>query len=256
MRIITTLLILGCLFLFGSCHKVTVGYLYTDEAEYPVNKMEIYNIPAKIAELRALLAEFNKQAASLKTEYERLNAISTEKIAATKSYYQKVMEPVEDSLKMVSLSEEKKQQLQKRLEEITPVYEAMVADRDAAEQAAWEAQKAVDDMASKMGIDSPLLVEKQIAELEMRILYKAPWTTSVIQGVLGTEPLIYEIAGVKNENTENADKFSQYLTVKGGGRLQVDQEVDVPAGEYIVSVKVSTEERERVFTDVFTFIVK
>lgn len=256
MRKIICFLVLGCLLLFAGCHDVTVGYLFTDEAVYPVDKMEIYNIPDKIKELQTLLDRFNEEAAPLKAEYERLNAIFTVKNEEVNVYYRTTVEPLTDSLRSASVTEEKKEELEARLALVMPVYEGMKTDRDAAQQAVWDAEQAVNNKAHSLGIDSPVLVEKQIADLNNRILYKAPWTTSVIQGVLGTEPLMYEIAGVRNEKPENAEKFRHYLTALGGGRLQVDQKVDVPAGEYVISVRVSNEERSKVFTDIFTFIVK
>lgn len=256
MRKVTYFLMLGCLFLLAGCHDITVGYLFTDEAAYPVDKMEIYNIPNKIAELQALLDRFNEEAASLKVEYDRVNAILTEKTNELDAYNKTVITPIEDSLKMVSLSGDKKSELERRLAEVILIAEAMGIEKAAAEQAVWDAQKKIDDKADSLGIASPVLVEKQITELNNRKFYGAPWTTSVIQGVLGTEPLMYDVAGVKNEKAENAEKFRKYLTAIGGGRLNVDQDVDVPAGEYIVSVRVSNEGREKVLSDAFTFIVK
>lgn len=256
MRKVTYLLMWGFLFLFTGCHDITVGYLFSDEAVYPVNKMEIYNIPGKITELQGMLDRFNEEAAPLKAEYDRLNAILTEKTTELETYNKTIISPIEDSLKLASISESKKQELELRLEQVRPVYEAMRVERDAAEQAAWNAQQAVNNKATSIGLASPVLVEKQITELNNRKFYGAPWTTSVIQGVLGTEPLMYDVAGVKNEKAENAEKFRKYLTAIGGGRLNVDQDVDVPAGEYIVSVRVSNEGRSKVLEDAFTFIVK
>lgn len=256
MRKVTYFLMWGFLFLFVGCHDITVGYLFSDEAVYPVNKMEIYNIPGKITELQDMLDRFNEEAAPLKAEYDRLNTILTDKTTELETYNKTIITPIEDSLKMASVSEAKKQELELRLEQVRPVYETMKAERDVAEQAAWNAQQAVNEKATSIGIASPVLVEKQIDDLENRILYKAPWTTSVIQGVLGTEPLMYEVADVKNETPGNADQFRKYLKALGGGRLQVDQEVDVPAGEYIVSVRVSNEGRSKVLEEAFTFIVK
>lgn len=256
MRKVTYILILGYLLLFAACHDITVGYLFTDEAAYPVNKMEIYNITNKIAELQGLLDQFNEEAASLKADYDRLNAILTEKTNELETYSKTVITPIEDSLKMVSISEDKKKELENHLAEVELVAEAIKAEKDVAEQAVWDAQKKIDDKADSMGIDSPVLVAKQIAELENRVFYKAPWTTSVIQGVLGTEPLMYDVVDIKNENAENAEKFRKYITAIGGGRLNVNQNVDVPAGEYIISIRVSNEGREKVLADAFTFIVK
>lgn len=256
MKKVTYLLILGYLFLFAGCHDITVGYLFTDEAAYPVNKMEIYNIPNKIAELSSVLKQFNEEAAPLKAEYDRLNTILTEKTNELQNYQTTVITPIEDSLKMVSISEDKKMELEKRLAEVSLIAEAMNTEKAVVTQAVWDAQKKIDDKADSMGIASPVLVEKQIAELENRVFYKAPWTTSVIQGVLGTEPLMYDVVGVKNEKAENAEKFRKYITAIGGGRLNVNQNVDVPAGEYIISVRVSNEGREKVLADAFTFIVK
>ena len=87
------------------------------------------------------------------------------------------------------------------------------------------------------------------------IEYSIPWVTSPIDRVLGTEPLSYYIENVKNESAANAELFRKSLTIMGGGRMYVEQNLEAPAGRYVVSIRIENKGQRAVLEDVFTFIV-
>lgn len=245
--------------LLGSCSPETIGYLYTEQAAYPVDRLEIYNIPLRITELKGELEEFEEKAGPLQKEYERLNAEFLEKDKELKDFVGKVVLAVEDSVNNIlkpGVDDLKIAELKEKLEkELYPREQQMAEARDQAQTEAQKVKLALDKLVDELQITSPLQVQKEIDELEGRIKFKSPWVTSPMQGIQGTEPLIYEIAGIRNESPQNAQEFGKYLTAKGGGKLCVSQEVNVPDGEYKVSVKVSNEGHTETFTDAFTFVV-
>ena len=245
--------------LVGGCNPETIGYLYTEEAVYPVNRLEIYDIPARIAELKGVLAEFEEKAGPLQKEYDRLNTEFLKKDQEVKDFVGKVVMAVEDTVNNIlkpGQDDAKIAELKDKLEkELYPRQEQLEKERDQAQTEVQRVKAELDKLADELQITSPLLVQKEIDELEGRIKFKSPWVTSPMQGIQGTEPLIYEIAGVWNENPQNALEFAKYLTAEGGGKLCVGQEVNVPDGEYRVSVKVSNEGHSEIFTDAFTFVV-
>lgn len=252
-------LVLFATLLLGGCNPTTIGYLYTEQAVYPVNRLEIYNIPGRIARLEGDLKEFEEKGGPLQKEYDRLNAEYLKKDQEVKDYVGKVVLALEDSVHNIlkpGVDDAKIAELKEKLEnEVYPHRNQLGAERDKAQMEAQKAKLALDKLIDELQITSPVLIQKEIDELQGRIKFKSPWVTSKIEGIQGTEPLIYEIAGVSNENPENAVEFGKYLTAQGGGRLCLNQDVDVPDGEYKVSVKVSNEGHSEIFTDVFTFVV-
>lgn len=174
-------------------------------------------------------------------------------------FYKSQILPLEDTVTNIlkpGLDDKKIAELKDKLEnELYPRQRQMIADLDEIQAALSKSRLELEKLADELKVPSPLQVKKEIEELNFRIKYNSPWTTSEMQGIMGTEPLIYEIVGVENADSGNAVKFSTYLEIRGGGRLYVSQDVDVPAGKYTVSVKVSNEGRSKVFPGVFTFIV-
>lgn len=93
-------------------------------------------------------------------------------------------------------------------------------------------------------------------ELDAYRMYNvSPWVSPKIQGVVGTDPITYQVAAVKSENG-NAEMFKALLSVRGGGRMEFPLVSDIPAGDYIVSLKVTNEGHSVILEDIFTFRVK
>ncbi len=88
-----------------------------------------------------------------------------------------------------------------------------------------------------------------------RIFNVAPWVSPKLQGVVGTHPMTYEIESVSSIDG-NAEMFKALLTVRGGGRMEFPLVSDIPAGEYVVSLRISNEGQSHVLKNIFTFNVK
>lgn len=90
----------------------------------------------------------------------------------------------------------------------------------------------------------------------VRIENHSPWVTGKIQGVLGTNPLLYEFVCVKASDGGDEKAFAQVIKVRGAGMMEIPIEAKLPAGKYLVTLKVSNEGYSALLPDVFTFIVK
>ncbi len=82
-----------------------------------------------------------------------------------------------------------------------------------------------------------------------------PWTSTPIEGLEGTMPILAFIKGATTD-TGNVDKLRQYLTVRGNGVLSIPLEHDIPKGRYQISLTFSNEGYSKSIDDVFTVIVK
>lgn len=89
----------------------------------------------------------------------------------------------------------------------------------------------------------------------VRIQYESPWVTSIIQGVLGTSPIRYEIADVKASDGGDADMFKSELVMGGVGRMEVPLYPESPAGKYVISVKIYNESYSHILEDAYTFTI-
>lgn len=243
-----------------ACQDITVGYLKADYGEYPIGKMEIYDIPVRIQDLREKEVLFNES--PLKTEYDKKKEIS-ETLQKNRELFSDTVKSVRDSITRLEDSKEEAdiqlvQKLQEKLDqvlvpredELRRIWNASLVDLQAAE-------KALDNYAHELGIPALAVLEEQIAKLEYMLKFEVPWVTPEIGGVEGTEPLVYEIVGTRGPDPAAVEKFMKYTEIIGGGRIIVRQEVvaNTPAGEYVVSVRVHNEEREKVFLDAFTFVI-
>lgn len=89
-----------------------------------------------------------------------------------------------------------------------------------------------------------------------RILYKADWVSTKIQGVLGTAPIIYTITDVRAEEGGDAEAMKAACTINGSGTFDIPYEHQVPVGRYIMSIEISNDGHAYEFRDAFTIIVE
>lgn len=94
-----------------------------------------------------------------------------------------------------------------------------------------------------------------------RGLNKLPFVSIRIQGVAGTNPINYELFGVKADNQEQAQLFMK-LYKEGkisvtGGLIVVTQEAtqQLANGRYRLSLKVYNQDHEVVLEDIFKVVV-
>lgn len=109
------------------------------------------------------------------------------------------------------------------------------------------------------GIDS-LIIRKELdmtnVDDKNRIEKEIPWLSDLIQGVLGTAPLRYELYDVVAPSAEAERIFREEFKVRGGGRMELPLYTKLPVGRYVVSLRVYNEDYSAVLPDVYTFIVK
>lgn len=88
-----------------------------------------------------------------------------------------------------------------------------------------------------------------------RIYNVAPWVSPKLQGVIGTNVITYAIEEVISDDGDAA-MFKSLVSVRGGGRMEFPLVSDIPAGKYVVSIRVANEGHSVLLKDIFTFIVK
>lgn len=107
-------------------------------------------------------------------------------------------------------------------------------------------------------LPNELVVRKTLDPEEdaKRIENNAPWVTGRIQGVLGTNPLIYDFVSVKAPSEKAAEIFTSEIVVRGSGILELPLQTKLPVGDYVVTLRVSNEGYSDILSDVFTFSVQ
>lgn len=89
-----------------------------------------------------------------------------------------------------------------------------------------------------------------------RMYNVAPWVSPKIQGLIGTDPLMFAIERVRASEGADPELFKHLLNIRGSGRMEFPLISDIPRGRYIVSVRVYNEGHSSVIKDAFTFLVQ
>lgn len=82
-----------------------------------------------------------------------------------------------------------------------------------------------------------------------------PWTSTPIEGVEGTMPIIASIKNVSTD-TGDPDKLLEYISVRGNGVFTIPLEHDIPKGRYQISLTFTNQGYSKSIDDVFTVIVE
>ncbi len=243
------LLLLFVVLGFAGCRDVTVGYLRTTYAKYGVDTLHlnVESIKVKIAELEEKYDGGYGDMALLGTALRTVNEIGPN-LDNLKSERRKLnielkgLDPDEDA--------ERVKEIYARLDEIE-------ADLGDYEEAQYNIEEGV---AGFLIMDFGLTENEANSVCAQYISYfstvekKFPWTTATIEGVLGTEPIHYSIAGVTSEDGD-AGIFQSELVMYGGGRMELPFEVKAPKGMYHVSILIENEGYSSIVENAFTFIV-
>lgn len=251
MRKILLFMTLGCSILLGACSDVEVGYLVSEHAAYTQDTLHLYNIEYRLEELTNILNEFHEKTGPLLEEKVELSELKQEKQWDFDDYE---IAPVKEQLASCTDAETCKK-LQALLDELNAQREVMRKEISNLDDQIWNLQQQVNQIAEGLGFSSEKELTNQVDKLKNTIEYEIPWVTSPIEGVLGTEPLVYSIENVKNENAANAELFRKSLTIMGGGRMYVEQNLEAPAGRYVVSIRLENKGQRAILEDAFTFIV-
>ena len=251
MKKIWYILIVGCSLGFFACNDVEVGYLDVKNAAYAVDSLHIYKVEETLDKYNA---DYNEHMSSLLDEIKELQ----KKEADMGDELDNLMDQIYDlmDLQDAATSDEEYEELGIQIEELNNSYKVLFAKyRELGKEIASIKEKTVDKVAQELGFASEAIMKSEIVKLENRIKYQSPWVTQPIESVLGTEPLSYAIANVRNDNPGNAELFRKSLTILGGGRMNVAFDCKAPAGRYVVSVAIENEGQYAVLEEAFTFIV-
>lgn len=250
------------------CEKEHTGYLFTDDARYPIDSLKIiryedYNkevirleerlngysgeILDSLNAYRAIEAEEEK----IIEELDRLEGIMNKHVEIYNAYLDQFADESDaDPERVQELTDNCDQAYEIWAAYIMEVYDPVFQIRDRIE-------KKIKALCAEVGLETPFAISQQLEELKKQQSMDIPWTTSCIEQLLGTEPIIYTLVNIRSDCGEAAAlDFKQYLTVIGGGRMYVDAKVNSPAGKYIVSLRVSNEGYSVVLPDIFTFILQ
>lgn len=257
-----------CLFFFftflalTSCEKEHTGYLFTENAKFPINNLTLFrqeSYQTEINRLETQLSSYTGEIAdsltTLQVLEEKENAIrqevdALEKIALKEAtaYYAYIDEIGDDARAQELFQRAVEAQNKQLAKERTLVSQQEVVKKN---------QDKIAKLCEEQGLENPINVKKELTKLKKQFESDIPWTTSCIEQLLGTEPIIYTLENLRSDQGEAAAAdFAQYLTVIGGGRMYVDTKVNSPAGKYIVSLRVSNDGYSVVLPDVFTFILQ
>ena len=227
------------LFALAGCEKEHTGYLFTENARYPIDSLKIIRYE-----------DYNQEVIRLE---EQLNSYSGEILDSLNAYRtieaeeEKIIEEL-DRLEGIMNNCEKAYEawVTYELEVYQPVYQ--IRDR---------IERKIKALCQEAGLETPFTIARELEKLQKQQALDIPWTTSCIEQLLGTEPITYTLVSIRSDRGEAAAAdFGRYLSVIGGGRMYVDAKVNSPAGKYMVSLRVSNEGYSVVLPDIFTFILQ
>lgn len=256
MRNLIYWIVLGFAWSFSACQDVTVGYLVVDEtAGYAKDTMYIVtNTENELQRLENILATFYSNNISLKKELEEKEATLQETKEQKYEELDERLTPIWDAMEEEDADFDALMDQQMAIEEeIDEKYDPILAE---IETNIAELKEQQENLAKDMGIESPEILKTQIEEYQMKVDYKLAWVSSKIEGVQGTEPVLYSVVRVKTEKEEDIAKFMENVEVLGAGMVCVKYDSEIAGGTYTITLKIENERRSRILEDVFTIIAK
>lgn len=237
-----------------ACEQEQVGYLFSSEAAYPIDSLVVLNagtLQQTIDGMKEAKDNF-EQTEEGKVLYgkigmfeERADSLQGEetKVRDQRDELTWYIEDYEDVLPEATL------------DSLWDLVSELDALRKEIRNQKWDVQDVVDEL--KKDVEAAIgSIEQDLAVLQRLKDNHATYSTSVIEGIKGTEPLIYSIAEIKVIGQGDAGKFAPYLSVMGGGRIVVDWDDKIPPGRYLLSLYVENEGWKYVLKDKYTIIVK
>lgn len=244
MRIIYVLLIVICSCVV-SCREVTVGYLKTEHAKYSIDTL--YVGEGKILEqIKAIERQNPPELKELAYTYEEIKVLE-EEVEAVYNEYDALDE------ELASLDEEADAE---RIDEIYARMDELgewMDHLDGLYDTSFELEEVLLD-AGYWYDEIEELCNKYFG-LQKTIEEAIPWSTATIEGVLGTQPILYSIANVTSPDGD-VDLFKSELEIYGGGRMQLPFACKAPKGTYRVSILVENEGYSGLLENAFTFIIE
>ena len=255
----------GCLVgLFVACEEENPGYLFSDQAAYPEDSLVVLtpaSLKQSIADMKKAKEDFQSTEEGRKL-YEQITELETRKDAEMFILYGEDREPysyndgLELTLDDLSWNLNYGDDYLPIKDEAYFAYEAVKTVFDSISGIVWDIDYMyIPDIEEqiKSNIGN---IDTEIVLFQRRLDNKVAYTSSSIDQLQGTAPLIYSIAAVKAEGEGDAEKFADYLSVMGSGRFLISWDDDIPVGRYVISLYVENEGWKNLLADVFTVIVK
>ena len=88
----------------------------------------------------------------------------------------------------------------------------------------------------------------------IRKSFNLPWETSPIEGIRGTKPIKIYVNSATTSDGDEQDMI-KYLKVRGDGTILLPLTHKVPAGTYLISLRVENEGHTKIISDCYTFEV-
>lgn len=255
-------------FALAGCEKEHTGYLFTDDARYPIDSLKIIRYEDYNKEVIRLEEQLNGYSGEILDSLNAYRAIEAEeeKINEELGRLEDIMNKRGEALyayldQFADESDADPERVKELTENAEQAYEVWATYQmevyDPVYQIRNRIERKIKALCAEAGLETPFAISRQLEELRKQQSLDIPWTTSCIEQLLGTEPITYTLVNIRSDRGEEAAAdFGQYLTVIGGGRMYVDAKVNSPAGKYIVSLRVSNEGYSVVLPDIFTFILQ
>ena len=183
-----------------ACQDITIGYLESDAAKYTIDTLHIVaNAKSELQRLKVIEIDFYSATSTLQDKIagleEELDELQ-DKLDGSDEYWDAYDElggtDIEEQFWNDEIS----------FEEYTRLIDQINKELDdkfgitALKESLNEAKTTLENLATEMGIGSLEILKKQIAEYQQKIDYKLPWTSAKIEGVQGTQPLLFTVIGI------------------------------------------------------------
>lgn len=237
-----------------SCEQEHVGYMLSDEASYPIDSLVVYNavtLEQTIVKMQDDIEHF-QQTEEGKILYAKIDAqqFTYDSLMTEVKEWKKKRTDLDD---YIGANEDILPE--KTVDSLYDLYDSMGPVIQGLERQAREPLEQIrlleEEVEAVIGT-----IGRELADLQSLQKNHATYTTSPIDGVKGTEPLIYTIAEIKVIGEGDAVKFAPYLSAMGGGRIVVSWDDQIPVGRYLISLYVENEGWKNLLKDAFTIIVK
>ena len=256
------------LFALAGCEKEHTGYLFTENARYPIDSLKIIRYEDYNQEVIRLEEHLNSYSGEILDSLNAYRAIEAEeeKITEELDRLEGIMNKHGEKLnayldQFADESDADPDRVQELTDNCEKAYEAWVTYELEVYVPVYQIrdriERKIKALCQEAGLETPFTIARELEKLQKQQALDIPWTTSCIEQLLGTEPITYTLVSIRSDRGEAAAAdFGRYLSVIGGGRMYVDAKVNSPAGKYMVSLRVSNEGYSVVLPDIFTFILQ
>ncbi len=256
------------LFALAGCEKEHTGYLFTEDARYPIDSLKIIRYEDYNKEVIRLEEQLNSYSGEILDSLNAYRAIEAEEAKITEELerLEGIMNKHGETLnayldQFADESDADPARVQELTDNCEKAYEAYATYEAEVYYPVFrireQIERKIKALCQEAGMETPFTIARELEKLQKQQSLDIPWTTSCIEQLLGTEPITYTLVNIRSDRGEAAAAdFGRYLTVIGGGRMYVEARVNSPAGKYIVSLRVSNEGYSVVLPDIFTFILQ